>query len=153
LAQLDKLGCRPVTRFKTNTPLNEPREIAVAPDRACSATGLVFCLPARTRVARNGGHDRGWRDLAPVDNGLDAPAQEVADLYKRRWRIELFFRLMKQTLRIAKFIGRSESAVRIAELPRWLHRYNWHRPHGSIGSKPPTTRVAATSDNLLRLHS
>jgi len=28
------------------------------------------------------------------------------------------------------------SEERTAELPRWLHRYNWHRPHGSIGSKP-----------------
>src|ERR1700722_18382286 len=39
--------------------------------------------------------------------------KKIADLYKRRWRIELFFRLMKQTLRITKFIGRSENAVRI----------------------------------------
>jgi hypothetical protein len=29
------------------------------------------------------------------------------------------------------------SDQRAAELPRWLHSYNWHRPHGSIGSKPP----------------
>ena len=29
------------------------------------------------------------------------------------------------------------SAERTDQLPRWLHRYNWHRPHGSIGSKPP----------------
>ena len=29
------------------------------------------------------------------------------------------------------------SDERTAELPRWLHRYNWHRPHGSIGAKTP----------------
>ena len=34
-------------------------------------------------------------------------------LYKRRWKIELFFRWVKQTLRIKHFIGRSENAVRI----------------------------------------
>ena len=51
--------------------------------------------------------------LRLMTNDLDAPAQEIADLYKRRWRIELFFRLMKQTLRITKFVGRSENAVRI----------------------------------------
>ena len=51
--------------------------------------------------------------LRILANDLDAPAQEIADLYKRRWRIELFFRLMKQTLRITKFVGRSENAVRI----------------------------------------
>ena len=51
--------------------------------------------------------------LRLLTNDLDAPAKEIADLYKRRWQIELFFRLMKQTLRITKFIGRSENAVRI----------------------------------------
>ncbi|CDX21153.1 Integrase catalytic region [Mesorhizobium plurifarium] len=45
------------------------------------------------------------------------------------------------------------SEERTAELPRWLHRYNWHRPHGSIGSKPPISRLGLARDNLLRLHS
>ena len=45
------------------------------------------------------------------------------------------------------------SRERAAELPRWLHRYNWHRPHGSIGSKPPISRLAITGNNLLRLHN
>jgi transposase InsO family protein len=45
------------------------------------------------------------------------------------------------------------SEERAAELPRWLHRYNWHRPHGSIGAKPPISRLALTGNNLLRLHS
>jgi IS4 transposase len=51
--------------------------------------------------------------LRVVTNDLDAPAQDIADLYKRRWAIELFFRWVKQTLRIKHFIGRSENAVRI----------------------------------------
>jgi len=38
------------------------------------------------------------------------------------------------------------------ELPIWLHRYNWHRPHGGIKSKTPISRLALTEDNLLRLH-
>jgi transposase InsO family protein len=45
------------------------------------------------------------------------------------------------------------SDERTAELPRWLHRYNWHRPHGGIGSKPPISRLGLTGSNLLRLHS
>jgi transposase InsO family protein len=45
------------------------------------------------------------------------------------------------------------SQERAADLPRWLHRYNWHRPHGSIGSKPPISRLGLTGNNLLRLHS
>ena len=40
-------------------------------------------------------------------------AQEIADLYRRRWAIELFFRWVKQTLKITRFIGNSENAVRI----------------------------------------
>ena len=42
---------------------------------------------------------------------------------------------------------------RATELPIWLHRYNWHRPHGSLKSKPPICRLAISEDNLLRLHS
>ncbi len=45
------------------------------------------------------------------------------------------------------------SIERADELPRWLHSYNWHRPHGSIGSKPPISRLRLTGNNLLRLHS
>ena len=45
------------------------------------------------------------------------------------------------------------SDQRSAELPRWLHAYNWHRPHGSIGAKPPISRLRLTGNNLLRLHN
>ena len=41
---------------------------------------------------------------------------------------------------------------RARQLPIWLHRYNWHRPHGSLKSKTPISRLALTEDNLLRLH-
>ena len=51
--------------------------------------------------------------LRILSNDLDATAQEIADLYKRRWAIELFFRWVKQTLKITRFIGTSENAVRI----------------------------------------
>ena len=42
---------------------------------------------------------------------------------------------------------------RAEELPTWLHRYNWHRPHGGIKSQTPTSRIGLSEDNLLRLHS
>ena len=45
------------------------------------------------------------------------------------------------------------SEQRAAELPIWLHRYNWHRPHGSLKSKTPISRLGLTEDNLLRLHN
>ena len=44
------------------------------------------------------------------------------------------------------------SLQRAAELPHWMHRYNWHRPHGSIGSVPPISTLRLTGNNLLRLH-
>jgi transposase InsO family protein len=44
------------------------------------------------------------------------------------------------------------SQQRAAELPYWIHRYNWHRPHGSIGSMPPISTLGLTRNNLLRLH-
>jgi transposase InsO family protein len=46
----------------------------------------------------------------------------------------------------------SHSIDRTAELPIWLHRYNWHRPHGSLKAKPPISRLGLTEDNVLRLH-
>jgi transposase InsO family protein len=45
------------------------------------------------------------------------------------------------------------SHQRKAELPSWLHRYNWHRPHAGIDDKVPISRLGLTEDNLLRLHT
>jgi transposase InsO family protein/transposase-like protein len=45
------------------------------------------------------------------------------------------------------------SDQRSAELVTWLHRYNWHRPHGSLKAKPPISRLGLTEDNVLRLHN
>jgi transposase len=55
--------------------------------------------------------------------------------------------------RVMTDTARASSDPRTAELPCWLHRYNRRRPHGSIGSKPPISRLALTGNNLLRLHS
>ena len=51
--------------------------------------------------------------LRILTNDLKASAQEIADLYKRRWGIELFFRWVKQTLKITRFLGTSDNAIRI----------------------------------------
>src|SRR3978361_2480933 len=52
------------------------------------------------------------KELRIVTNDLDSPAQEIADLYKQRWQIELFFRWIKQVLRIKNFIATSENVWR-----------------------------------------
>jgi transposase InsO family protein len=45
------------------------------------------------------------------------------------------------------------SERRAEQLPIWLHKYNWHRPHGGIELKTPVSRLGLSRDNLLRLHS
>lgn len=46
----------------------------------------------------------------------------------------------------------SRSHQRIAALPRWLHGYNWHRPHASLAGQPPVSRLGLDRNNVLRLH-
>ena len=53
------------------------------------------------------------RELTFISNAMDINALEVALLYKNRWSVELFFKWLKQHLKIKKFWGDSENAVRI----------------------------------------
>jgi hypothetical protein len=121
-AELDAVGCRIVTRFKSNTPLEVVEELLVTPDSNILSDRIGF-LPARQARSRRNPMQEALREvrvatdtgkvLRILSNDLDASAQEIADLYRRRWAIELFFRWVKQTLKIARFFGTSESAVRI----------------------------------------
>ena len=45
------------------------------------------------------------------------------------------------------------SADRAADLPVWLHQYNWHRPHQGLKCNTPISRLGLAGDNLLRFHS
>lgn len=45
------------------------------------------------------------------------------------------------------------SDQRAYELARWLHGYNWHRPHASLAGQPPISRIGLNRNNLLRLHN
>ena len=49
--------------------------------------------------------------------------------------------------------ARASSEQRKNHLPEWTHRYNWHRPHGSLNSKSPINRLGQPMDNLLRFHT
>ena len=57
-------------------------------------------------------HD-GNRTFVFYTNNFEVTAEQVALLYKHRWRVELFFKWMKQHLRIKEFYGTSENAVKI----------------------------------------
>jgi IS4 transposase len=120
-AQLDDAGCRFVTRLKKNTPFTVVHENRVRKNSNILSDRIGH-LPARLANSRKNPLQVPLREirviidtgkmLRIVTNDLDAPAEEIADLYKQRWQIELFFRWVKQTLRIKHFIGVSENAVR-----------------------------------------
>jgi IS4 transposase len=121
-AQLDEAGCRFVTRLKKNTPFTAVHDNRVATNGNILSDRIGH-LPARLARSRKNPLQVPVREirvvietgkmLRIVTNDLDAPANEIAELYKQRWQIELFFRWVKQTLRIKRFIGVSENAVRI----------------------------------------
>ena len=47
-----------------------------------------------------------------ICNNLDLTAATIAELYKRRWTIEIFFKLLKQNLQVKTFLGTSENACK-----------------------------------------
>jgi hypothetical protein len=121
-AKMDAAGCRIVTRFKANTPL-DCLEAMSLPDGSDILSDRIGFLPVRQAKSRRNPMGDAVREvrvttetgkvLRILSNDLDASAQEIADLYKRRWAIELFFRWIKQTLKITRFLGTSENAVGI----------------------------------------
>jgi transposase InsO family protein len=50
-------------------------------------------------------------------------------------------------------IAYHHSSERTAMLSRWIHHYNWHRPHQGIGGLAPISRLAQSRNNLLMLHT
>src|SRR6202030_2421302 len=85
----DRIGFLPARQARSR---RNPMQDAVREVRVVTDTGKVLRI---------------------LSNDLDASAREIADLYRRRWAIELFFRWIKQTLKITRFLGTSENAVRI----------------------------------------
>lgn len=122
-AAMDRAGCRLVTRFKASTPLTVTAERALAQNDGTILSDRIGLLPQRQARNRRNPFSAPVREirvrigtgkvLRILSNDLNASAQDIADLYKRRWAIELFFRWVKQTLKIRHFLGTSENAVRI----------------------------------------
>ncbi|WP_028134463.1 IS4 family transposase, partial [Bradyrhizobium japonicum] len=78
-------------------------------------------------------------------------ADEIAELYKRRWQIELFFRWIKHTLKIRHFFGTSENAVRIQitiALIAFLLLRSAHKAQQSVENLLIFTRLVA--QNLMQ---
>jgi IS4 transposase len=121
-AKMHEKGCRFVTR--PNARLNPTfiEERAIPADSDIVSDRLVS-LPKRDGKRQKNPFKwpvriiemirQGEKNIQFITNDLTSPAQDIADLYKRRWAIELFFKWVKQVLKIKHFLGRSENAVRI----------------------------------------
>lgn len=121
-AALNEAGCRLVTRLKVNTPLANATDNPLPAGSAILSDRIGHLPPRQARNRKNPFQDpvrelrvstEAGKILRIVTNDLDAPADEIAELYRRRWQIELFFRWIKHTLKIRHFFGTSENAVRI----------------------------------------
>ena len=119
LHRLTSVGAFFVIRAKSNQKL---RRIASRPvDRA---TGVVCDqvvaltikmsarrYPGRLRRVRYRDAESG-KTLVFLTNNFELPARTIADLYRCRWQIELFFKWIKQHLRIKSFFGTTPNAVK-----------------------------------------
>jgi putative transposase len=105
-----------VGRMKTNACYEVTARRGVAGDvladetiRLASAKGRQYQGELRRIVyLREDG-----RELVFMTNDFGRTAQAIADLYKQRWQIELFFKWIKQNLKIKRFLGTSQNAVLI----------------------------------------
>lgn len=119
LAYLDR--CRAVFVVRAKRNLKFRRLYSHAVDRStgliCDQTGVLTSprsandYPNKLRRIRfrDEERDEAWTYLT---NDFDLPALTVAELYRSRWQVELFFRWIKQHLRIKAFYGNSANAVR-----------------------------------------
>lgn len=108
-----------VTRTKTSVILNRRYSHPVPPDTGITSDQTVVLgtdgsankYPDTLRRVRFVDPEKGHR-LIFLTNNFDMPALTIARLYKSRWQVELFFKWIKQHLRIKKFYGHSENALK-----------------------------------------
>ena len=162
--RLDASGCRFVTRLRKNSPTRVIEERAV-PKGGNIVVDRVVRVRGRLQHTRKNPlaqidlrevHviiDTGKR-LRLVTNDLTSSAEEIANLYKARWEVELFFRWIKQTLKIRKFLGTSENAVRIqiaVALIAYLLLRMVHASQAAVASLLTFARLVRA--NLMHLRS
>jgi putative transposase len=124
--RIDDAGASFVTRFKNNAALLalEERPIPAVEQGTVLRDEIVRFKCKRPSGKRINHYDKPLRrvtihrpdktsDLVLATNDLDSPASSIAQRYKERWEIELFFKWIKQHLKIKSFFGRSSNAVRL----------------------------------------
>jgi transposase len=119
LYRLAKAGAFFVIRAKTNLRFRRiyshavSKESGVMSDQTIALTGKksIARYPDQLRRVRYY-HEETDKTLTFLSNNFMIPALTIADLYRSRWQIELFFKWIKQNLRIKAFYGTSENAVK-----------------------------------------
>lgn len=124
-ATIDAAGAWFVTRLKANARVAVVTALAVPADAPQVLADEIIRFTNRAPGARRKNtYTKRLRrvtvarpdhatPLVLVTNDLKSPAATIAEHYKTRWQIELFFKWIKQNLRIKTFFGRSQNAVRI----------------------------------------
>ena len=99
-------------RFMRRYSLESDRASGIICDQIGTLTGFnaIQDYPAPLRRIRI--KDDEGKTLVFLTNNTDLPARTIADLYRCRWQVELFFKWIKQHLRIKSFFGTSENAVK-----------------------------------------
>jgi len=108
-----------VTRAKSNTRVRRvysaaaDRSVGIICDQTVALTGTTSRkdYPEHLRRVRFKDSETG-KTLVFLTNNFFLPAATICALYKTRWQVELFFKWIKQHLRIKKFYGNSENAVK-----------------------------------------
>mgnify|MGYP000615822627 CR=1 FL=1 len=120
LYRIERCSAYFVIRAKSNLKFRRmylaktDRSLGVLCDQIGKLTGFYTIKSYPQKLRRVKFHDRETdRTFVFLTNNMEATALEIALLYKNRWQIELFFKWIKQHLKIKSFWGTSENAVRI----------------------------------------
>ena len=82
-------------------------------EKILMGTGQKDKHPASVILRQIVSRDRNTgKEIRLLTNMFDADPLEVAAIYKKRWTVELFFKMIKQNLRVKRFYGQSETAVK-----------------------------------------
>lgn len=101
-------------KFKRMYSRKVDKSTGVVCDQTGKLTGFYVSKDYPEKLRRVKYFDEGTnRTFVYLTNNMEITAQQVALLYKNRWQIELFFKWIKQHLKIKSFWGTSENAVRI----------------------------------------
>ena len=92
--------------------------------------------------------DKG-REIAFISNDFSRSAEQIANLYKRRWQIELFFKWIKQNLKIKRFLAKNPKAIRLQIITALIAHVLLKKLHHHNRITIPLKRVAALASNYL----